>query len=72
MKHLALAAALLALPLSAQNEPAQHTPAQTQPAPSPNQIVEQAAAEEWVAIPAEDLLVMTLAPAADGSANGHG
>ena len=62
MKHLALAAAILALPLSAQG-----TPAQTAPAPSPNQIVEQASAEEWVAIPADDLLVMTLAPDRDGN-----
>jgi len=35
--------------------------------PSPNQIVEEAAAEEWVSIPAEDLLVMTLAPDAEGN-----
>ncbi|BDI61813.1 peptidyl-prolyl cis-trans isomerase [Qipengyuania nanhaisediminis] len=49
----------LALPLSAQEAEA--------PPPSPNQIVESAAADEWIAIPAEDLLVMTLAPAADGS-----
>ena len=62
MKHLALAAAILALPLSAQG-----TPAQTDPAPSPNQIVEQASAEEWVAIPADHLLVMTLAPDRDGN-----
>ncbi|MCP2017507.1 MAG: peptidylprolyl isomerase [Erythrobacter sp.] len=53
-------AALLALgsPVMAQEETA---------APSPNQIVEEAAHEEWVAIAPEDLLVMTLAPAADGS-----
>jgi peptidylprolyl isomerase len=53
-------AALLALgsPVLAQEEPA---------APSPAQIVEEAAREEWVAIAPEDLLVMTLAPAADGS-----
>ncbi|RGP42296.1 Peptidylprolyl isomerase [Altererythrobacter insulae] len=37
-------------------------------APSPNQIVAEAAAEEWVTIPAEDLLVMTLAPDAAGNA----
>ncbi|MXO51507.1 peptidylprolyl isomerase [Erythrobacter gaetbuli] len=61
-KHLISLAAMLALaaPLAAQEEP--------QGAPSPNEIVEQASAEEWIAIPAEDLLVMTLAPAADGSA----
>ncbi|WP_247712256.1 peptidylprolyl isomerase [Qipengyuania qiaonensis] len=35
---------------------------------SPGEIVAQAPAAEWTAIPAEDLLVMTLAPAADGSA----
>ena len=35
--------------------------------PSPAEIVDQAPADEWVAIPPEDLLVMTLAPAADGS-----
>ena len=59
-KLLAAAAALaLALPASAQDEP--------QGAPSPNEIVESAAPEEWVAIPAEDLLVMTLAPDADGN-----
>jgi peptidylprolyl isomerase len=55
-------AALLALaaPAIAQEE--------TPPAaPSPGEIVAQAPAEEWVAIAPEDLLVMTLAPAADGS-----
>ena len=35
--------------------------------PSPNQIVEQAAAEEWVDIAPEDLIVMTLAPDGDGN-----
>ena len=35
--------------------------------PSPAEIVDQAPADEWVVIPPEDLLVMTLAPAADGS-----
>ena len=35
-------------------------------APSPNQIVADASADEWVAIKAQDLLVMTLAPDADG------
>ena len=58
MKHLATAAALLALasaaPLGAQEEP--------EGQPSPNEIVEQASATEWQAIAAEDLLVMTLAP----------
>lgn len=37
------------------------------PAPSPGEIVAQAAAEEWVPIAAEDLLVMTLAPDAQGN-----
>lgn len=36
-------------------------------APSPNQIVEQASAKEWTQIPAEDLLVMTLAPDSEGN-----
>ena len=40
-------------------------PAVAQDAPSPNQIVAEASADEWVAIPAEDLLVMTLAPDRD-------
>lgn len=34
---------------------------------SPNQIVEEAPVEEWVAIPTEDLLVMRLAPDAEGN-----
>ncbi len=56
---LAASAALaLAFPVSAQDEPTG--------APSPNEIVAQAAPQEWVAIPAADLLVMTLAPDADG------
>ena len=58
MKNLSTAAALLALasaaPLGAQEEP--------EGQPSPNEIVEQASAEEWQAIAADDLLVMTLAP----------
>ena len=55
---LALPAALaaLALPL----------PAIAQDAPSPNQIVAEANAEEWVRIAPEDLLVMTLDPDRDG------
>lgn len=52
-------AALGAMPLSAQEPPAG--------APSPNEIVAEASPEEWIAIGPEDLLVMTLAPAADGS-----
>ena len=62
MKNVLLAAAAalaLALPASAQEEP--------QGAPSPNEIVESAAPGEWIEIPAEDLLVMTLAPDADGN-----
>ena len=62
-KHLAataLAALALTLPLAAQDEP--------QGAPSPNEIVAAAPASDWVAIPAEDLLVMTLAPDAGGNA----
>lgn len=60
-KHLISLAAALALgsPVAAQE--AAETP------PSPNEIVEQAEAEEWVAIPAEDLLVMTLAPDPEGN-----
>ena len=55
---LATAALALALPLAAQDSPA----------PSPGEIVAQAAADEWVAIPAEQLLVMTLSPDAEGNA----
>ncbi|MBY6129623.1 peptidylprolyl isomerase [Qipengyuania aquimaris] len=72
-KHLiSLAAALaLAAPLAAQDENSRSSSeavAQTNiPAPSPNQIVEQAEAEEWVPIAPEDLLVMTLAPDAEGT-----
>ncbi|MXP29816.1 peptidylprolyl isomerase [Porphyrobacter algicida] len=36
-------------------------------APSPNEIVDAAPASDWVKIAPRDLLVMTLAPAADGS-----
>ncbi|QDH35766.1 peptidylprolyl isomerase [Porphyrobacter sp. YT40] len=56
---LAAAAALaLALPASAQEEP--------KGAPAPSEIVAAAPQADWVAIPAEDLLVMTLAPDAEG------
>lgn len=55
---LATAALALALPLAAQDSPAL----------SPGEIVAQATADEWVAIPAEQLLVMTLAPDAEGNA----
>jgi cyclophilin family peptidyl-prolyl cis-trans isomerase len=54
----AVAALALALPLAAEDAP--H--------PAPSEIVAQAKAEEWVAIPAEQLLVMTLAPDAEGNA----
>lgn len=70
---LATAAALaLALPAYAQDEPPSRSSSEavaqtTTPAPSPNEIVESAAPEEWVSIPAEDVLVMTLAPDADGN-----
>ena len=53
------AALALALPAAAQDEAA--TP------PSPGEIVAAAPAAEWLAIAPEDLLVMTLAPAADGA-----
>jgi peptidylprolyl isomerase len=57
--HLAALAALaLALPASAQDEP--------KGAPAPSEIVAAAPTADWVAIPAEDLLVMTLAPDAEG------
>ena len=64
MKKTLLAAAALpflgalSLPLAAEDTP--H--------PAPGEIVAQAKAGEWVAIPAEDLLVMTLAPDAEGKA----
>ncbi|KPF65601.1 peptidylprolyl isomerase [Porphyrobacter sp. AAP60] len=58
---LAASAALaLALPASAQEEP--------KGAPAPSEIVAAAPKSDWVAIPAEDLLVMTLAPDAEGKA----
>ena len=56
---LAASAALaLSLPLSAQDEP--------KGAPAPSEIVAAAPKADWVAIPAEELLVMTLAPDAEG------
>jgi cyclophilin family peptidyl-prolyl cis-trans isomerase len=61
MRKLLLAAtavAALAFPLAAQDEP--------KGAPAPSEIVAAAPAADWLAIPAEDLLVMTLAPDADG------
>jgi cyclophilin family peptidyl-prolyl cis-trans isomerase len=59
MLLVAPAALALALPASAQEEP--------KGAPAPSEIVAAAPKADWVAIPAEDLLVMTLAPDADGS-----
>ncbi|MEZ5696952.1 MAG: peptidylprolyl isomerase [Sphingomonadaceae bacterium] len=63
MKKILAASAVLALPFclpaSAQEAP--------QVAPSPNEIVAQAAQEEWIAIAPEDLLVMSLAPDAEGN-----
>jgi peptidylprolyl isomerase len=56
---LAASAALaLAMPASAQEDP--------KGAPAPSEIVAAAPKADWVAIAAEDLLVMTLAPDADG------
>ena len=63
IRTLTAALATLALPYPAI---AQDAPSPNQP--SPNQIVAEAPADEWVAIPAEDLLVMTLAPDRDGEA----
>ena len=61
MKTLLLAASAalaLSLPLAAQDEP--------KGAPAPSEIVAGASKADWAAIPAEELLVMTLAPDADG------
>ena len=60
-KHLISLAAALALiaPVSAQEEP--------QGEPSPNEILAGADADEWVKIPAEDIVVMTLAPDEEGN-----
>jgi peptidylprolyl isomerase len=56
---LAASAALaLAMPASAQEDP--------KGAPAPSEIVAAVPKADWVAIAAEDLLVMTLAPDADG------
>ena len=56
------AAAFAVLPAHALAEEAE-----PEGAPSPNAIVAEAAAEEWITIAAEDLLVMTLAPDAEGN-----
>lgn len=55
----ALAALALTLPLAAQEAP---------DALAPGEIVAAAAPQDWTRIAPEDLLVMTLAPAADGTA----
>ncbi len=65
MPIVALAIAVSPIAINAQNTAPAETPP---PAPSPNQIVEQAATDQWVAIAPADLLVMDLAPDADGSA----
>ncbi len=65
MPIVALALAVSPIAINAQNTAPAETPP---PAPSPNQIVEQAATDQWVAIAPADLLVMDLAPDADGSA----
>lgn len=57
---LGTAALALALPAAAQDKSA--------PAPSPGEIVAAAPASEWIAIAPDDLLVMTLAPDAEGEA----
>ncbi|WP_454597352.1 peptidylprolyl isomerase [Qipengyuania sp. SM2507] len=57
----ALAALALALPLAAQEVPASVVLA-------PGEIVAAAAPQDWTLIAPNDLLVMTLAPAADGTA----
>ncbi len=66
IKHLLLAAATLSLATAANGQENASSPA-PQPALSPNAIVDAAAPGEWITIPAEDLLVMTLAPDRDGN-----
>lgn len=64
MKKLALtavAALAFSVPTLAQDT-------EPEDAPSPNAIVDAAPESEWMSIPAEDLLVMTLAPDRDGNA----
>ena len=61
-KHLISLAAALAL--------SSHIAAQEEsetPPPSPNEIVAEASADEWIAVAPEDLIVMTLAPDAEGN-----
>ncbi len=68
--RLAAAAALaLTLPLAAQTPTTSSSGAVGQtksPAPAPSEIVAAAPKSDWTQIPAEDLLVMTLAPDAEG------
>ncbi len=63
-KTLLAALALSAAPLMAQNPPA----APAKPSPAPSEIVAAAPASDWVAISADDLLVMDLAADAKGKA----
>ncbi|WP_271438260.1 peptidylprolyl isomerase [Pontixanthobacter luteolus] len=66
---LAAAAAAFAAPFAlALTAPVLAQDAGEQPAPSPNEIVDAAPADDWIPIAAEDLLVMTLAPDAEGNA----
>ncbi|MGQ7830153.1 peptidylprolyl isomerase [Altererythrobacter sp. Z27] len=58
MKNLLLGVAAIALSVSALAQDA---------APSPNEIVAAAPQSDWVRIPADDLLVMDLAPDAEGN-----
>lgn len=69
MKAALLTAALVALaaPLAAEEAPAPAATPAPAPALSPGAIVAAAPERDWVAIPAEDLLVMTLAPDAEGN-----
>ncbi|MEP3421618.1 MAG: peptidylprolyl isomerase [Erythrobacter sp.] len=79
MKKLALGLAALTIPAIALAQAETEDPASAdqpaatiaqddpQGAPSPNEIVNGASADEWIAISAEDLLVMTLAPDAAGN-----
>lgn len=60
MKKIAISLAALTLPAFAFGQ-------SDTPAPSPSQIVEEAATEDWITIPAEDLLVMRLARDAEGN-----
>ncbi|MEM8974486.1 MAG: peptidylprolyl isomerase [Pseudomonadota bacterium] len=63
MKHLSLAAAI-ALAFAS---PALAQVTESEPAPSPNDIVSAAQKGDWVQIAPDDLLVMTLAPDAEGN-----